>query len=134
MSDLKIAYIAGPYRADTIAGVRRNIETAREMAEHVWRIEGWGAICPHLNTALMDGLVPDRKFLEVDLEILRRCDAVILAGVWWHSVGVLQECREANRLKLPIYDGLRDFGLKCLGIKEIEYAAATLAEKGERNV
>ncbi|NQU42143.1 DUF4406 domain-containing protein [bacterium] len=104
MSDrLKIAYVAGPYRADTISGIRKNILSARNVAEDIWQFDGWGAICPHLNSAHMDGIVPDAKFLEADLEILRRCDAVVLAQRWETSSGTRTEILEARDRGIPVY-------------------------------
>lgn len=90
-----LVYIAGPYRAKTISGVRRNIDAAREAAERVWSL-GIPCICPHLNTAFMDGIVDDQVFLDGDLEILKRCDVVLALPYWMDSKGASAEVNYAH--------------------------------------
>jgi len=85
-----IAYIIGPYRAPTISGVRRNIEAARELAELLWR-NNIPTICSHLNTALMDGIVPDQVFLDGDLVLLSRCNIAFVLPNSDLSKGSLHE-------------------------------------------
>ena len=97
-----IVYVAGPYRADTIAGVRRNIERARAVAEELWAM-GYPTICPHLNTAFMDGLAEDGDFLDGDLLILKRCDAVVLVDGYEDSIGAMAEVKCAAQRGLPIF-------------------------------
>lgn len=99
----RVIYVIGPYRAETLAGVRRNIERAREVAEWLWsEFGGMGVavICPHLNSALMDGVAKDKVFLDGDLEILRRCDGAVCVPGWQFSEGSCGEvtlCNETNR-------------------------------------
>jgi len=90
-------YIAGPYRADTINGVRSNIEAARNAAiELVTR--GIHFRCPHTMTGLMDGVASDEYFLELGLEMLRDCQAVLVVGFWQNSVGTCKEWETAINL------------------------------------
>ena len=97
-----LVYIAGPYRSDSESGVRRNIEAARQLAESVWRA-GMTAVCPHLNSAFMGGIVPDQAFLDGDLAILARCDAMLLCPKWKESVGTRAEAGHAARLGIPSF-------------------------------
>lgn len=86
---MHIAYISGPYRADAIWKMHANIERARQTAMEYWR-KGWAVICPHLNSAFMDGIVPDDAFIEGDLAILRRLDrrdAIVMLPGWAGSEG-----------------------------------------------
>jgi hypothetical protein len=53
-----VLFVSGPYRAKTLDGVLANILAAREVAKGVWQA-GAIALCPHTNTALMDGVLPD---------------------------------------------------------------------------
>lgn len=100
---LPTVYIAGPYRGPTASAIRRNIERAREAAELVWTM-GAKAFCPHLNTAFMDGLVPDGVFLRADLEWLAHCDAVLAIRGWSASEGACQEIRVAKtELHIPVF-------------------------------
>lgn len=98
---LPTIYIAGPYRAAKVSGIRRAIDRAREAAELVWSIGG-KAFCPHLNTAFMDGIVPDAVFLRADLEWLADCDAVFAIHGWEQSEGARGEVAEAKRLGIPV--------------------------------
>lgn len=83
-----IVYIAGPYRGDVDA----NIQRAREVAIEMWRM-GYTVFCPHLNTAHfeIDCGVEDARYLQGDLEILARCDAMVLIHGWEKSSGAKDE-------------------------------------------
>jgi len=96
-----IAYIIGPYRASTIAGVRRNIEAAREIAELLWR-NNIPTLCPHLNTVLMDGIAPDRVFLDGDLVLLSRCNVAVVLPTAELSTGSMSEVEFARAHHIPI--------------------------------
>jgi hypothetical protein len=50
----------------------------------------------------MEGITSDEQVLEGTLEMLRRCDAVIVDGRWESSAGTRGEVVEALRLGLPI--------------------------------
>jgi hypothetical protein len=101
---MNVAYVAGPYRSnDGPYGITQNILRARDAAVVLWQ-QGYAVICPHLNTAMMDGAAPDSVWLKGDLEIMRRCDLVVLVEGWEQSTGTLAEIEEAKRLKLPIYE------------------------------
>jgi len=101
---MKIAYVAGPFRAKNSWLIEQNIRRAEELSLEVWNIPGWCAICPHTNTRFFQGAAPDQVWLEGDLEILRRCDAVVLTWDWRISSGARAEVEEALRIKLPIFD------------------------------
>lgn len=100
---IPVAYVGGPYRAATIHGVAANIRAAEAVAVELWRY-GWAVICPHLNSAFLDGAVPDEAFLTGDLEILSRCDALVLTDGWGDSSGAVAEHKYASRLGLEIYE------------------------------
>ncbi len=99
---MKIAYIAGPYRSATVYETTRNIQRAREVAAEFWRM-GYAVICPHLNSALMDGVVPDSFFLAGDREFIRRMhqgDVFVLLPGWSKSDGARAELELAHSLGL----------------------------------
>lgn len=106
---LRVIYIAGPYRAATEWGVVRNIRAAEALAVEVWRL-GAVAICPHKNSAMFGGVVSDDAILAGDLEILRRCDAVLVTDNWRDSAGARGEVHEAKRIGLPVFDSLTALG------------------------
>lgn len=97
-----VAYISGKYRAPTIHGIHANIEAARWVAVDAW-LAGMTALCPHMNSAYMDGIAPDTAFLDGDLELLRRCDLLILVPGWETSEGAKIERQEAVRRGIPTY-------------------------------
>ena len=95
MHNKKLAYVAGPYRAPTAAQRQDNIHRARKAAEALWK-RGYAVLCPHLNSANMDGLVDDEIFLQGCLEMVRRCDLVWLLPGWRESEGAVRELEEAK--------------------------------------
>ena len=98
---MKLVYIAGPYRAPTPWGVEQNIQAAVLAAAQVWAA-GLAAVCPHANSAHMEGVTTDENFLAGTLEMLRRCDAILVIEGWKNSEGARGEVDEAVRLGLPV--------------------------------
>jgi len=86
----KVVYIAGPYRAATKEAIDENIRRAGEYAKKYWRL-GYTVICPHLNSAHFDGVVPDEAFLDGDLELMKRSDILVLIPGWRTSEGTRGE-------------------------------------------
>jgi hypothetical protein len=102
---LPVVYIAGKYRADTAWQVQGNIRAAQEQALVVWKM-GAVALCPHSNTGQFEGECEDSVWLEGDLELLRRCDAVLLLDGWRESRGASAEHQAALKLGLPCFEVL----------------------------
>ena len=91
---MKVVYIAGPYEAYTIPEVYANILKARDVATKYWEL-GYAVICPHSNTAFM----PSTSALyEGDIEILSRCDIVVMMCGWEKSKGASLEHKRAIEL------------------------------------
>ena len=95
---MKIAYVIGPYRAETIYGIRQNIIAAEQLGAELAQL-GFFPYVPHKNTALYDGLAPDELWLEGNLEIIRRGIAdFAVVGYGWKkssgSKGEIDECRK----------------------------------------
>lgn len=112
MTRRPLVYIAGPYRAPTESGVFENIMRARQAAIEVWRAGGT-ALCPHLNTAFFGGLMPDEVWLEGDLEMLRRCDGIMMLPGWPGSAGASKERSFAMNNGIGLfehYDPFSDWG------------------------
>lgn len=99
---MKLVYVAGPFRAKNHWDVEQNIRRAETLALEVWRC-GAACICPHANTRFFDGAAEDRVWLEGDLEILRRCDAVVLTEDWERSSGARSEVEFALALGIPVF-------------------------------
>ena len=104
---MKLAYVAGPYRAASESAVVRNIRNAEAVAAELWKI-GFAVICPHMNSALMNGICPDHVWLQGDLVMLERCDLVVLAPGWKSSSGTLAEINRANERGIPVFEWPKD--------------------------
>lgn len=104
---MKLVYVAGPYRANNAWDIEQNIRRAETLALEVWRM-GCACICPHTNTRFFQGAAPDSRWLEGDLEILRRCDAIIMTLNWQRSSGATAERNLAFDLRLPVLYTLLD--------------------------
>jgi hypothetical protein len=104
---MKVVYVAGPFRASTAWGIEQNVRAAEVVALEVWRA-GAVALCPHANSRHYHGAAADELFIEGTLELLRRCDAVLLIKGWKESEGSRGEKREADRLGLPVFFDVRE--------------------------
>lgn len=99
---MKVIYIAGKYRGPNAWTIEQNIRAAEEVAARVWAL-GMVAMCPHANSRHMEGVASDEHFLAGTLELLRRCDAVVLVPNWRDSAGARAEKAEAERLGIPVF-------------------------------
>jgi len=101
-SNLKVAYVAGPYRAPTPYQTLRNIHEAEYVALKLWQL-GYAVICPHKNTSMFDGECEDSVWLDGYLEILKRCDILVLINGWADSKGSIMERDLAILKGIPVY-------------------------------
>lgn len=99
---MKVIYIAGKYRGATPWEVEQNIRAAEDIAAKVWAM-GHAALCPHANSRHMEGVASDEHFLAGTLELMRRCDAVLLVPNWHRSEGARAEVAEAERQGMPVF-------------------------------
>ena len=104
---MKLIYVAGPYRGASEWDVVQNIRRAEALALAVWKL-GAACICPHKNTALFGGAAPDEVWLEGDLEMLRRCDAVICTPDWSRSAGAIGEVALARQMGIPVFETIEE--------------------------
>lgn len=96
-----IVFISGKYRGNSWQEIDQNIQHARQAAIRLWQ-KGYIVICPHLNTAHFDGYCTDDVWLNGDLEILKRCDAIYLLSNWRDSEGAKTEKELAEKIGLKI--------------------------------
>lgn len=104
---MKLMYIAGRYSGKTYSEIDDNIKKAKQEALRVIK-KGWFPVTPHLNTAHFeeweDFLGVDYHFwIEGDLEILKKCDAVYFTPDWEESSGCKIEREFANENDILIY-------------------------------
>ncbi len=102
---LPLIYVAGPYRAATRDDIARNIDAARVVGISAAAL-GWFPVIPHANTAHMELDLPglgDDFWLAGTLEMMERCDAVVLVPGWQNSAGTRGEIIRAEELGIPIF-------------------------------
>jgi hypothetical protein len=100
-----LLYISGQYNAPTFEGISKNIMEARKVAVNLWE-QGFSVLCPHMNTAHFEvdtQKVTHEDWLQGDLEMLLRCDAIIMLPDWEESAGAKIELNCAEQYKIPVY-------------------------------
>ena len=96
-------YVAGALFAENAWEITKNIHRAAAVGFEVAKL-GASPIIPHTNTgSVFMGTLFTAFWYEATLELLRRCDAVILVPGWESSKGVAAEIQEADRLHLPVF-------------------------------
>lgn len=108
--NMPVVYVAGPFRPKQEGNfwqIHRNIQRAAEVAQEVWAIGG-ACICPHLNTSPFQGSLPDSIWLDGDLAILGRCDAILMMSTWEESKGAIEERAFATLFAIPIFYNIAD--------------------------
>jgi len=103
-SKIPIIYVAGPYRAANADGIQRNIDKARAVGLRLPAF-GWIPLIPHSNLAHFDSdcPLPDEFWLDGTMELMRRCDAVLMMDGWESSSGAIAERDEALRLGMQVF-------------------------------
>lgn len=108
---MKVAYIAGPYRAykkdggfDLDKMFSRTMKM-REAARWYWK-KGYACISPLLNSFMLDSdELEDSVWINGDMELISRCDVIIMTKGWEDSKGSCAELEHAQSLGLEvIYD------------------------------
>lgn len=102
---VKVVYVAGKFRGPHHWAIAENIRAAERVAIEVWRM-GHAAVCPHANTIHFQEAVPDQVFLDGDLAILDRCDALVTVDNWTDSVGARAEVAHAITRSIPVFHEL----------------------------
>jgi len=100
-----LVFVSGPIAANNTWLRERNIRRAEEVALELLEY-GYSVFCPHTMTRFFEGALPPKVFYRADLEVLRRCDAVLLVPGWEDSNGSREELREANRRGIPAFTDL----------------------------
>ena len=99
---MKLVYVIGPYRAESISGIVENIRSAEGLSKVLWHM-GYAVLCPHMNSSLMDGLVPDERFLAGAKIMLSLCDLAVVLPGYRKSAGSKAEIRWAQSEEIPVF-------------------------------
>lgn len=88
LKPIKVIYIIGPIRSKWgLIGRLINVWRGRQAAVRLWKA-GFAVICPHLNSFTMQWAIRDEdRLVELDCELVRRCDFVVILKGWRKSVG-----------------------------------------------
>lgn len=104
---MKVVYVAGKFTAPDTWQRVRHVRKAEELGFAVAEA-GAMPLIPHANTTNFDGTLSVEFWYEGTLELLRRCDAMILVPGWEGSRGVAAEIAEAKNLMLPIFERMEE--------------------------
>lgn len=103
-----LIYVSGPYTAATPEDLARNVERAKQAGLRV-RAIGFIPIVPHLAVLNDDPAVfTYDKAMSECLEILDRCDAILMMEDWQASRGATMERDAALRDGIPVCYGIAD--------------------------
>lgn len=101
-----LIYVAGALRPLHGRTVKQNCDIAKTIALELWK-KGHAVICPHANTDLPTELAEKEcdanTWLQGDLMMVARCDAVVVCPDWAGSKGTEGEIKYAEARKIPIY-------------------------------
>lgn len=110
---MKLVYVAGPYRAYREDG-NYDIDTMFERTMKMRSVarkyleNGYAVIAPLLNSLLLDSpKLADDFWVEMDKELVKRCDAIVMMDGYELSRGAQAELEYAKGLGLEvIYDSV----------------------------
>lgn len=90
-------------------GWQQNMQCGMSTALRVWKL-GAAVFCPMGNTMWFDGAdgVDDSTWLQGDLVILSKCDAMVMSYGWQKSQGALGEREFAKAHNIPVFDTVDD--------------------------
>ena len=110
---MKRIYVAGPYSADNVIDVLRNIRNGIEASQQVF-MQGYAPFCPWLDYHFVlmdfgDALTLD-DFYQYSMAWLDVSDGLLVLPGYETSKGTLAEIKRAERLNIPVYYDIDDVG------------------------
>jgi hypothetical protein len=105
-----LVYIAGAYSGANLAQITRHVDESRTVA-----LDLAARRIPFLSTVLQTAhfeLLLGRRdpgydhWIDVSLEVLKRCDAIFLVPNWKDSPGANREVHFARELGIPVFEDI----------------------------
>lgn len=101
---MRVIYVAGALFGPNDWEIRCNIHRAAALGYEVAKLGAYPVI-PHTNTGgVFLGTITPKFWYAGTLELLRRCDAVILVPGWEESRGAQAEVAEARIRSTPVFE------------------------------
>lgn len=104
-------YVAGPYSADNVVDVLKNIGAGEHMAGQLFQ-DGYAPFCPwHDKSFITTHWFRDftvEQFYQFSMAWLEVSDAVLLIEGWEKSKGTLAEIERAKALGIPVFTTVYD--------------------------
>lgn len=99
-----LPYVAGRFSAANRELVQANIEAAEGLGLFL-ASHGFYPVIPHSSTGHpgFEKVGSYEFYIEGTLELMRRCDCVVLVPGWESSRGARGEVAEAERLGIPVF-------------------------------
>ena len=99
-------YVAGPYSADNVIDVLKNIGKGRQACADLFAL-GFAPFCPWHDADFIimnpDINHPVQYFRDYCIEWLKVSDVMLLIDGWQKSVGCQEEVKLAKELNIPIF-------------------------------
>lgn len=103
---MSLVYVSGPYTQNKTNGKTQeeNIAQARLIGCRLWE-KGFAVIVPHENTSYFekDCNIDYDTYIRGDLDMLSRCDYIVMTPDWESSKGAIIEKLYANTQNIPVY-------------------------------
>ena len=116
--NMKRVYVAGPYSANNVLDVLKNIGRGRHACAQLFEL-GYAPFCPWHDESFVtdnpEGSFTIDHFYQYSMAWLEVSDALVVLSEWrgWEtSKGTAAEIRKAIELDIPVYYGIDEF-LRC---------------------
>lgn len=108
---MKRIYVAGPYSADNVLDVLKNIGRGEKCCAEIFKL-GMAPFCPwHDKSYITDNYDEDftvQQFYDFSIAWLKVSDALFLVPGWEKSQGTIKEIEIAENIGIPTFESFDD--------------------------